>query len=660
MKKRARRTPPKATARAATRTATAPASPTTVHDFRGAPLQTGSVADVTRALPQIVYVPVDPETASTDSTSAAAMASLPAPERVYLKVRDRDADRAREFIAATGIVEVVDSAYAASRIKQGRRALLNTRAILVAMQLLVSMQRPLLLTEVRDILFCSISATQQRLLGVPQRPVPTGSAPALRRWDAATQGLVRRAFRRLLAPIDPSVLPKGRVLPVAEAARLKKDLTRAEQQDRAIALDFVCNQLLAAAYQQLPTDVRTRHAQNSAYCIDATPLPLFARGRGLDSDTISSDPDGGWYVRLGDHLDPNETPGKFVRTTDKFIYARDVHLIVTADASDTPRQYVPALPLAMTSDIPGMDPAGAARRLFANLAHRNHTPGPLAGDLLYTDQKAHKFQTPAREAGYDLVLGYGKDQTGMQEGHATGMNLVDGNYYAPCMPDELVDIVARLRAKEIDLQEFQRLVKRRVEYRMRTKDAPKPGRKERLLCPASGPAAQVKCALKPDSMTPRPIKHPNGVEADLRRTIKHLPVLTNDVAPTVCQQQAVTVEATDGAKYRQRLQYGTEEHTSLYHRLRQSQEGVHGSAKNEASVALSNPGRRRVHGWAAQQLFAAFLLARTATERIATFLRDAVRDESNALYVPRSVPTTNDKPRVTSGAPPGAENPGSD
>ena len=60
---------------------------------------------------------------------------------------------------------------------------------------------------------------------------------------------------------------------------------------------------------------------------------------------------------------------------------------------------MPNIPIAATSDIAAMDPAGAARRLFANMDRRGHLPGTLAGDILYTNQDEAKFQTPAREAG---------------------------------------------------------------------------------------------------------------------------------------------------------------------------------------------------------------------------------------------------------------------
>ena len=60
-----------------------------------------------------------------------------------------------------------------------------------------------------------------------------------------------------------------------------------------------------------------------------------------------------------------------------------------------------------------------------------------------------------------------------------------------------------------------------------------------------------------------------------------------------------------------------------------------GRAKDEAGVAMANPGRRRVRGWAAQQLFAAFLLAETATRRIYRFLADAKTDRNGDLCVER-------------------------
>lgn len=595
-------------------------------------LTTGSVADVAARIPPL------PNTGDI---------TLGVPTHVNTQFRDSTVEAAIQFIDKTGIAGFVDTAYAQMKKKPGRPPALSTRTVLVGMQLAVRDSRPLLITEIRTILYCRLSPTMRRRLDIPNDPSPDGQTPE-RLWAERTATRVRRTLHRMLAPIDPSVMPKNRVRSAEEAELLKKDLSVQEQHDRAIALDYVCNQLTESAYQQLPQSVRDRfQKQAPSYCIDGTPLPLFARGKGLDQDVISADPDGGWYVRTGDHADPTETThltkapqtpkDKFKRTTSKYIWARDIHLIVTADASHPDRLYMPSIPLAATTDVPGRDPAGAARRLFANLAARDHTPGALAGDILYTNQDEAKFQSPAREYGYDLVLGYGKEQLGVQGAHPSGALLLEGTYVAPCIPDDLVEATRRLNAGDITLKHFATLIKARVEYRMRTKETSDPGqgRNERLTCPAAGPQATAMCALKPKSMQARPTRQPDGAVVDVRRVIDHRKVLTDGTAPAVCQQESITITPRDGAKFRQTLQYGSEEQTAVYHRLRQSQEGVHGTAKDEAGVAMAHPGRRRVRGWAAQQLFAAFLLAETATRRIHRFLTNAKTDRNGDLYVDR-------------------------
>ncbi len=613
---------------------------------------TGTVADVAALMP--------PRPNTDDIV-------LGIPEEVTTEFKDRTVEAAIAFIDKAGFVGFVDDAYAAMKVKKGRKALLSTRAVMVGMQLAVRDDRPLLLTEIRTILFSRISPRMQRILDIPDDPRPTGQVE-LRMWKERTAVLVRRAFHRMLAPIDPSVMPKNRIISADDALPLKKALSMEEQQARVVALDWVCNQIVEAAYLQLPQRVRDRHqAKTPGYAIDGTPLPLFAHGRKLDGNVLSTDADGGWYVREGDHADPNETPkgsrGKFKRTNSKHIWARDIHLVVTADASHPTRLYMPGgLPLALTSDVPGRDPAGAARRLFANLRERGHQPGPLAGDVLYTDQDPDKFQTPARSEGYDLVLGYGSEQEGVQGAHSSGALLLEGTYVAPCIPDDLKDATTRLRNGDITTAEYKAFIKARVEYKMRTKATADPakGIKERLTCPAGGPNPTAMCALKPKSMNPRPTRQPDGAVVDLRRHINHRKVLTDGHAPKVCSQESITLTEDDGAKYRQSRMFGSDDHTSIYYRLRSSQEGVHGSAKAEAGVALANAGRRRVRGWAAQQLFAALLFAETATRRIHTWLTNAKEDRNGDLYVDRLLYADTDTTSPgggTTGSPPGAAPP---
>ena len=173
------------------------------------------------------------------------------------------------------------------------------------------------------------------------------------------------------------------------------------------------------------------------------------------------------------------------------------------------------------------------------------------------------------------------------------MVMVEGAYYPPCMPDDLIKATERLREGEITPEEHAAFIRGRREFRMRNKEAAKPGVSERLQCPAAGANPIAICALKPRSQEDRPITQIDGLKIDLRRTIDHTKVMTNGAMPKVCSSQTVTVSPNDGAKFRQELQYGSPEQMSRYTLLRQSQEGIHGTAKDEAGVALASPGRRR-------------------------------------------------------------------
>ena len=621
---------------------------------------------------QVKHLPSSNNNSSDRDDSGAAVAPVAPVGRIVHKFDDDFVMASRAFIAATKIAEFTTDRYDATKVKVGRTALVNTFALLVALHLLVREDRPMLITEIRDVLYTRLSPSMQRMLNIEtdNRPADPDAAHL---WDKRTYDRVNRAFHRFLSTIDPSVLPKNRVRTWEEINALKITRTEEETQERRAALTLVVNSLLETALLQLPAEIRARLTTQGthgrpAYAIDATPVAAFARGKGVKNTIASTDPDAGFYTRQGDHRDPADTPdtgtgsgtagraGKdFKRTTDKYIFGLEAHLMVTADITLGPRQYIPSLPIAVTMDRPGVDPSGNARRLLANLAARGHQPGYLAGDLLYTNQKADQFQIPAREAGYDLVLSYSEAQHGLQETHASGMNLVEGTYYAPCMPKHLVNAVADYRAERIEQPEFAALIKARVQFEMRTKaKADAQGLGERLSCPAAGPNPTAICALKPKSATPRAIRQADGTKADLRPVINHQPVLTNGAAPKVCQQEAISVSRTDGAKYRQPLRFGTIEHTNIYNALRQSQEGIHGSAKDEAKTALASASRRRVRGLAAMEIFVGFVFAEVACRRIHRFLLDARPDENGDLYVPRIIRTGD---HATTANPPGATPP---
>ena len=152
----------------------------------------------------------------------------------------------------------------------------------------------------------------------------------------------------------------------------------------------------------------------------------------------------------------------------------------------------------------------------------------------------------------------------------------------------------------------------------------------RLQCPAAGSWPMARCPLKPASMT--------------RDTLGrlHIPV-AGDLAgapPKSCTQQSVTVPPTAGAKFHQELLFESPEWDFAYHSLRNTNEGMNGYIKDPAHEALDDPGRRRIHGVAAQSLSVALLVVAANVRKIRSFLAARTLEGSSKPRRPRRRKTT--------------------
>jgi hypothetical protein len=568
---------------------------------------------------------------------------------------DAHVQSAIAFIKRTGIVKFLDDRHKKDKDPRGRKAEVPTLAVLVALWIIACDGGNMWLVNVRDLLFHKISDESRTRLGITFETRPTRpedqprndpSSKADRKWDTNSEKAVGRAFHRMLASVDPSIHPKGRILPWALLSEKSRKFTVEQQQERQTALDWVCNRLLQTAFMHLPRRIRRKYRGSA--CIDGTPMPLWSVGRGKDKPECSSDPDGGYYGRQDTHGEPGDI--------SKAMWAFDVHLIVVVDDHHGNRQWLPALPLTMTLDRPGFDPSGAARRMFDFIRKAKYPTRWLAGDLLYTHQKPENFQDAAREIHYKPVLGYGPQHHGKQGTHASGIGLVEGAYYCPAMPLPLVDATVLRRSKDmaekLTHEQYREAIDARETYLMRTKQKPDDnGRGERLGCPASGANPTAVCELKPASANERKTRQPNGSIADARPTI-HPPLHVIDAHHDVCAKDSVTLAPGDGAQYRQELRYATIQHITQYVRLRQSQEGLHGFTKKQAATAFDDPNARRVRGKAANSLFAALLLAAASIAKIRSFLANAETEpQTGDRYV-------NREPVASAlSTPPGAEPP---
>ena len=102
--------------------------------------------------------------------------------------------------------------------------------------------------------------------------------------------------------------------------------------------------------------------------------------------------------------------------------------------------------------------------------------------------------------------------------------------------------------------------------------------------------------------------------------------MRSDVAanpPPSCTQQSVTIPPRLG-QVCPTLIYGSPEWKATYNLLRSANEGMNGFVKDPAREALDDPGRRRLHGVAAQSVLVALLLLAANVRKIRAFLQGAL------------------------------------
>jgi hypothetical protein len=484
---------------------------------------------------------------------------------------------AAQLIDRSGKAPVIEAALAH---RTGRRRPLPVRAVLTALLCLALDDRPLFLTEVTRLLFSQLPPASRRLLGVP------GTAPTRRAFLAAYRR-VRYCFGQILQVADPSALPKNRRLTQDELRARTRPMTPDQATAARGRLEALANALLEASVSVL--DEEERAAFDGCTALDATPVPLFSRGPSRRAGLSASDPDGGWYVREGDHRDREDDKGKPLR---KICWALEATIAVTA----RPPGALPTMPnlaIGMAMARPGEDPGGTGARVLASVAARGHQTGPLGYDRAYTAALPSRFHLPARALGYSPVMDYRADQLGIQA-NTGGAILVEGTWYCPALPEPLITATASLRDHDTDRELYQQQIAARAAYRLKRKDGPDTDGYERLACPALGNHPGLMCPLRETSLSPR----------DGRPKVLQPP----DEPPKVCTQTAITIAPDTGARYRQDLPYGSPAWHARYATLRNTIEGLNGYAKDPARQALAQPGRRRVRGIAAQSVFTALLL----------------------------------------------------
>ena len=516
-------------------------------------------------------------------------------------ISDQTAAFAAELIDRSGKAPVIEAALAHAT---GRPRPLPVRAVLTALLCLALDDRPLFLTEATRLLFCQLSPAARGLLGVP------GTAPTERAFKAAYRR-VRYCFGALCSVIDPSALPKNRRLTQQDLTARTKPMTPGQAEAARGRLEAFINGLLEASISAL-TDAE-RAAFDGGTGLDATPVPLFSRGPSRRTGLSASDPDGGWYVREGDHRDREDDKGKPLR---KIAWALEATIATTARPPGAPPA-CPNLAIGLALARPGEDPGGTGARVLASAAARGHKTGWLGYDRAYTQALPERFHLPVRALGYSPVMDYRDDQLGIQASTG-GALLVEGTWYCPALPGPLITATTRLRDHAIGRDLYDQQITARRPYQLKRKDGPDTDGYQRLSCPAAGKHPRLICPLRQASLSPR----------DGRAKALQPP----PEPPKICRQTAITIAPDIGARYRQDLPYGSPAWHARYATLRNTIEGLNGYVKDPAHEALAQPARRRVRGIAAQSIFTALLLTAANIRKIRAWRALTARDKARITH----------------------------
>jgi hypothetical protein len=500
---------------------------------------------------------------------------------------------------------------------------ISDRTILIVMLLLAREHAPLWGREMGNLLHRRLTPEARRFLDVPvtlsasqKRRIET------RRWYNAAWN----AFHRMTVTMDPYPDSKHyRLIKRAEREQVLAARDHDLVESRRVRLNWFSDAFLEMTFALQPREVRRLIRRRATIGVDQTPIrAASSRGHapidpdtGLErrvskktgkayKDTLGVESEAGWYAKSTTARD-GDGPGTTTSTEYIWGWAANIAVLVPTTRQDEPQFANIALSFSMS--LPGQDIARETVQILQSIVDRGHTPGTVVADREYfANMKPETLHVPLKTMGWDFITDYQVTRLGIRGGKA-GAIQVEGRHYCAGTPQDLLNASVQAAAHKIDEDTYRARLEERTAFELRPKERPDARGHVPMMCPAAGPNPTVECPLKallknaPDKIRPR-VQDGDVPEAP----------------PKICTQTSVDFDPEDGIRESQLHRYQSEEWSDGYKIGRNTDESYHAFVKDTGHEALDIPARRRIRGFAAQQVMATMLLAAGNIRKIIAFL----------------------------------------
>jgi hypothetical protein len=560
------------------------------------------------------------------------------------KFDHHDVAAAEMFLKTSGVLELLDSFDREDGWDErmgGRTQIMHHRHMLIAFLLLAHDRSPLWVREVGKLYRHRLTPKAREMLGLPEANRDLSDRRQRKYWDnAASNGM-----RRLLRILDPwGGVPRNRLLTRAAREAALKSLDKSVMHVRRERLNTFTGMMLEGTFGLIPRDVR-RKLDRVNISVDQTYVSSFSQrgisglrkgapGHRIDPmaleleiprekrDTLVVEAEARWYPKAQKDREGGTKKDEDGKPIATFGWGFGATFGVLA-APDDKTVHVPHIVMGFTLAPANTDIPGEGIRALDQILDRGHGPGHVTTDLGYFAAfPSEILLNPVRRRGWDIVTDYLAHDL-VAKNTDSGALIVAGAPTCPALPEHL-----KIINGDLDAETRENWVRERSRYELPAKESPNPRTgKQRMQCPAHGPAARVLCPLrdKLHGKQPKSGMQPVRLTQKKRKNSELLPIVDVSaikVPDKVCTQTTVTIDLAETERTSQKYAHGSPEWRDTLRSDRNLVEGANSFLKSPGYEELHQSGRRLVRGLAGQQILITILLVAANIRRIMTFIRD--------------------------------------